>query len=159
MRLAYKINHYTILAISMLSFWGALVYRLYKLNFAGIIILLILVIISLIIIHLFFSDSNKSERINNKYINNSVPKNNTSLKYYSFLNYFLPFLYSILLAACFYLLIRSSTTASIISPWQTLPGYFFLVFFLASLVLLLIISLRHRLSLFLLSSIISCLLV
>ena len=148
MKFVYKINHYAILAISLLSFWGALVYRLYKLNIAGIIISLTLVIISLIIIHLFFSDSNKNKKINKKYLNNSNPKDKKSTKYYTILNYFLPFLYSILLAACFYLLIRSSTTASIISPWQALPNYFFLVFSLASLVLFLIISLRHRLSLF-----------
>ena len=141
-----KTTEYFILVISLIAFWGGLVYRLYRLNFIGIIISLILVIISIIIIQLLFSKGNQGKSIK-KYFNSSAENKISHDKSGNFLKIFLPSIYLFLFASCFYLLISNSTTKAIISPWQTLPNYFFLFFSLASFILLLIISTSHRLSL------------
>jgi len=147
MNLTNKISEYFILAISLIAFWGGLVYRLYKLNFIGIIISLILVIISIIIIQLLFSKGNQGKSIK-KYFNSGAKNKISHNKFGNFLKFFLPVLYLFLFASCFYLFFVNSTTQAIISPWQVLPNYFFIFFLLASFLLLIIISTSHRLSLF-----------
>lgn len=117
-----------ILAISLLSFCGALVYRFYSLNIYGVIVSIAIFLFLYIFIlywaikHEGRTESPEKEKIKYK------PKH---LIYY--------FSYLIFFAICFFLLFKSITTRAIISPWQVTPPYFFLFYGLATIILVLAI--------------------
>lgn len=114
--------------LCLISFFSGLVYYFYKLNNLGLIISLILAIISFIIIHYFY-DFDKPAVAGEKI----QPRKN---KHYDFLNFLLLASYFLLFALILYLLYRNRINEAIISPWQVLPRYFFILYFLATLILL-----------------------
>lgn len=117
-----------LILICLISVSGGLVYRFYSLNRSGIIISLILAVISFIIIQYFrLLASKKNRRLK------SEKPNSDKLKLINFIS--LAF-YLIFTFLCFYILSTHQTDAAIISPWQTAPKYFFIIYSLATLALI-----------------------
>ena len=102
----------------LVSAIGALIYRLYSLNWLGIIITLIL---SAILFFLF---------IKYKLISNTFESGKCKLSPLHLTVYIVPCI------LCWIILATSSTGNSITSPWQVIPWQFFLLYFLATLVLI-----------------------
>ena len=100
---------------ALLSFVGGSVYRIYSLNNLGILVS-ILLSFALLIIILY---------LKLKY-NNIRQELNLSLPL-SKLSYLVIPLNLIFLIACFYILYTNKTNNAIISPWQILPTYFFVL--------------------------------
>lgn len=129
-----------LLFLALISFWGGLVYRIYKLNWPGLIISLILATISLIIIQYFYKF--------NKPINDNSKKLTIKQSIYSSL---LLIAYVLLIIFSFYILYSSRSAAALISPWQVTPWYFFILYGLATLLLTYFTGRQWKFSLFLIS--------
>lgn len=119
------------MAISSLVFFSILtlasgsVYYFYALNAYGVILsLAITAILSWKLIPFFKGEEDEVEK------SASGPYSKT---YFVFAAAYL-----ILFFSCAYILFTNSTAKAIISPWQIVPEYFFLVYFLASLTLIFI---------------------
>jgi hypothetical protein len=117
-----------LLSICLISVSGGLVYRFYSLNKSGLIISLILAVISFIIIQYIYLISNKKTRRQKL-----VKPDSNEFKLINFIFYIL---YFISLIACFYILYSHQTANAIISPWQVVPKYFFIIYSLATLLLI-----------------------
>lgn len=124
---------------------SAFVYRVYSLNLIGVIISLFLAVAVVIIILIKktrkYSKTNIS--IKPRIVNKTVKKRAAII--------ILSIIYPLLTISCFFLLSLARTSVSIVSPWQVVSPLFFILFFLASIILLLIIALGSRLSLFFIS--------
>lgn len=114
--------------ICLISILGGLVYRFYSLNRPGIVISLILAVIFFIIIQYFRLLANKKTRLQ--------PAAKPESHKFGLTNFLLFASYFWLLAFCFYILIKNRTDSAIISPWQIMPKYFFIVYGLATLFLI-----------------------
>ncbi len=127
-----KINYRFIIITSLISLWGAIIYKIYSLNWPGILLSLFLAILSFIIIEILFK--NKKEKTEEDY-----KKEKQTINRKSFLIVFwgLNIFYIALVFACFYILYTSRTADALISPWEVVSKYFFLFYFLATLVLFL----------------------
>ncbi len=125
-----------IILISLAITTSAAVYRIYALNKSGIAISLILAAIIFIILQTLLK-SKSDEPIFDYKLNNKENNFKTATK--STINYILPTVYILFLAGLFYILYLYRTNEAIISPWQVLPSYFFLLYGLATLLLFLII--------------------
>ena len=129
MNLNYILKNILIL-ISLISLFGAIVYRLYTLNNIGIAISLILVIVIFIIIL-------RLQKINNRKLkkSNLHQKNKISI-----LHILLLTSYFLLLTSSFYILFTHQTTDAIITPWQVVPSYFFIIYGLTTAILIVFIQ-------------------
>jgi len=125
-----------IILISLITAISAVIYRVYALNKVGIAISLILTAIIFIILQTLLK-SKYCEPISTYKLNNK--ENNFKAATKPIINYILSTSYLLLLTCLFYILYSSRTVEAIISPWQTLPDYFFLLYGLATLLLFLII--------------------
>jgi len=121
--------------LCLISFWGALVYFVYALNLIGLIISLTLTLVSYFIIQSFYRPNNQ--------------KDNQEKIRWTPLSLFLIILYLLVIAFNFYLLFSRNTSDSIISPWQAVPPYFFILYGLATIFLFIIIITRQTVPLFL----------
>jgi len=133
--LKYLKNNLTysfIILISLISFFGAVVYRLYSLNNIGLIISLVLAVIIFIIL-LFHLKSKSKNQPNHNFKPTQKPQQKNILYHILFTFYFLLFTFSL------YVLFKSQTAQSLISPWQVVPNYFFLLYGLATAILFLLI--------------------
>ncbi|MBD3247681.1 hypothetical protein GF382_00125 [Candidatus Falkowbacteria bacterium] len=117
---------------SLLSFSGALVYRLYSLNIAGITISLILTLVVFFLIKRRSTEKKKESE--------NRPEAMLEL-----------FLYLVFFISSLSILFYSRTSTSITSPWQLVPAYFFIFYFLATLALIINIVKKSRSSLLLAS--------
>ncbi|MCK4539569.1 hypothetical protein KAU09_00260 [Candidatus Parcubacteria bacterium] len=129
-----KILKYLLIALSLFVSWGAIIYRLYKLNITGVIIILILAFLSFIIILRFTKKFNKQIIIK--------PKTNiikTEKRKKTFFAFFAPIIYLLLFTASAYILFISRTAEAIISPWQTIPYIFYALYFMLTACLMFII--------------------
>ncbi len=145
-----KINLWDIfIFINLVSFFGALVYRIYKLDSLGIFLSLVLAIASFLFFQKLKPRENCSilDKIKKLFsIRRSFHKESRKI-------YLLIFLYTFLFANSFYILLISATDKSIISPWQVIPSYFFIFYILATLTLILITKYAsQRISLFFVSA-------
>ena len=118
-----------LLSLSLLTFYGAVTYRVYQLNYFGIFFSLILTIITFILL--------KKHKNSNNLNNHGRYKLN--IKDIGFFNILMIASYYLLIIINFVILFKVSTTESIISPWQVAPWYFFVIYTLATTVLMLII--------------------
>ena len=134
-----------LLCLALISFFGGVVYRVYALNNLGITIALILVIVSLLIILRSKHKFNK----NYKKVLILEKKPSKKTQYINSKSALFLFFYFFNALICFYILICHRMTEAIISPWQILPNYFFIFYFLATIILFLIIYKREPLSLIL----------
>ena len=114
--------------ICLISIYGGLVYRFYSLNRLGLIISLILAIISFIIIQYVRLLANKKTK---RQLPDEAENNKFGLT-----NFLLLASYFLFLLFCFYILFNHRTAGAIISPWQLAPKYFFIVYSLATLLLI-----------------------
>ncbi len=119
-----KILKYILTIICLLSSIGAIVYFFYALNNFGIFLSLLFSTIIFIIILLLEKKYNK-----NKYFNNNEKLNSLLL---------LKSFYFIIILSCFYTLYNNRISEAIISPWQILPNYFFILYILATFILIII---------------------
>jgi hypothetical protein len=140
-----KINYNStniLILICLISFWGGIIYRLYSLNYIGVIISLILAIISFFIIQRLKA-KNKEPRPRQAQRGRQETCNieyNAKIKILDLLP---ASCYLLLTAYSFYVLFSHQTTAAIISPWQAIPSYFFIIYGLATAILIIII-LKHN---------------
>ncbi len=125
--------------LCLISIFGAITYRIYSLNKIGVIISLILAVISFFIIL-------RLDNIHNKDNFQFFPPQRDPAKAVAIFNFQLTFLNSLLLVSyfslltsCFYILLSHRTASAIISPWQVIPPYFFIVCGLATAILAVII--------------------
>lgn len=125
--------------LSLLSFNGAIIYRLYSLNIYGILASFALSSAFFIII-VYFHYKN----------NNEVKSESLKVKSDSF-NKTLFTIYFLLFTGCIFILFRSTTSNSIISPWETIPYYFFLLYGATTLALFLILKKNEKHNLILIS--------
>jgi len=137
-----NITNSVLILICLISIFGGLVYRIYSLNKIGLIISLILAIISFVIIQYFRILANKKTRRFKKEAVNKAPSPfSLTLKIFSVGVYLLT------LALSFYILFSHQTDAAIVSPWQIVPNYFFIVYALATLFLILVSTVDKKLAL------------
>ncbi len=136
------------LFLNILSFSGAIIYKVYQLNKLGIFLSLLLSIL----LFLFFEKLKEKESKNNvrslyaKIFSIFKTENKKINKKY----YIIPILYLINFSFLIYLLIKNASDNSLISPWQIIPGSFFFFYFSLSVLLILNIkNLKKSLSLFL----------
>lgn len=120
-----QLLYLTLIFLSLISLCGAAVYRLYSLNTAGIIISIILSFAFFIIIQRF-KDGGKRKT---QYGAGSQAEEKKENK--NFFNYLIV-VYCLLAAACFFILFKNSTASAIISPWQAVPAYYFVLYAAAS---------------------------
>ncbi|MDA3839785.1 MAG: hypothetical protein PF572_01730 [Patescibacteria group bacterium] len=147
--------------LNLISFFGAVVYRLYKLNNLGILITIFLATGGF----LLFQKLQVKEISDNK--NTPHPTGTPlregnikklfsilfSLQKKSRIVFLITFLYTFLFANSLYILFSNATDKSIISPWQVIPPYFF-IFYILSLLTLILITKKssQRVSLFFISA-------
>ena len=144
-----KINLWDVfILLNLISFFGAVVYRVYKLNNLGIFLSLLLAFSGF----LFFNklkprgSTNHIIKLQGEFLTSKKWHpwvRNFLSKKFSFpqlapITYLLIFLYTFLFSASLYILFKNSTDASIISPWQIVPSYFFGIYTFATFTLLLI---------------------
>lgn len=122
----------TLLGIGLLAFCGGAVYKLYSLNTFGVIISLILTALSFYIIHYFWGRGNQ--------------KNQTEKSEYFRGKYSCIILYLLLFLASILTLFFCRSGGSLISPWQVVPPYFFIIYFLATLTLIVFLYKQKRFS-------------
>jgi tetrahydromethanopterin S-methyltransferase subunit B len=122
----------------LLSFFGAIIYKIYALNYLGIIFTLFFSIFSFFII-LRLSKKNNQEIHENK-------NNFTSLDDLIF-----PSAYILVSLACFCLLFLFRTDIALTSPWEVVPPIFWIFYTLATIILFLCIILNTKKSLILIS--------
>ncbi len=139
---------YFLIAASLLISWGAIVYRLYKLNIIGVIVILILASLSFIIILRFAKKFNK-QTIAGPQAN--ITKTKKHKKQPFLLTWVLkprltkkavfcvPVVYLFLFITSIYILFTSKTTDAIISPWQTIPFIFYALYFTLTACLIFVI--------------------
>lgn len=132
-----KIYKNIIVLISLSAFWGAIVYRLYALNLLGVILTL-LIVIPLFTYWQSYTQKNKE-------------KTSAFSKALTPNNYSIIIIYLIASLGAFFLLIKNQTAETIISPWEVVPWYFFLAYFIATLSLIYLLKAKNRFSNLLLS--------
>ncbi len=150
-KIIHNLNDISLLLVVLTIIWGTIVYYLYALNLFGIIISLILIIASFVILYPYW---NKRQTITA----------DLQLKYqYQIKHKIIPTLKSkilIIIYALLYLILiqqlfLSRTSRAIISPWQVVGQPFFYLYFLISLVLILILlqkTIDQRLKIILVSA-------
>lgn len=148
MKYINQIYKYSLLLITLTSLIGGLVYKIYSLNYIGIIISTFLIITSFFIILLLDKKFNNTIDL----VNNSVirPKNGFSI-ILKINKYWLNILYLLLFLTSFYILIKSKTDEAIISPWETVPILFFVLYFFSTIIIFYNSFFKKNNSLFLLT--------
>jgi hypothetical protein len=142
-----KIAVYILIVICLISFFGGMVYYFHALDIIGIAITLILTAAGLFLFAFLDKKYNKSKTRPMELLKKRRPTTYYPLPTIIFLtSYFL------LLTSCFYILLTNQTTDAIISPWQVLPWYFFLLYGLATLILFITISYNLKAISFLLTA-------
>lgn len=114
--------------LGTLSFVGAVVYRLYALNWLGVVVSIILTTAIFIPLAKLIKNDNRA--------NDEEETEKTF--------YFAAVLYLILSATCFFILYSHQSDRAIISPWEVVPNYFFIVYGLATLILLFILTRKAK---------------
>jgi len=140
--LKYFLNYYKLLIALLiilcnLSISGAIIYYIYALNQLGLIISLILASIicaAFVFVKLKYSPSER---------NFGEPENEKNNKFDG-LDYLLTAIYLILASANFYLLYHSQTANPIISPWQVVSPWFWLLYLTSTLSLFALIIKQYQ---------------
>ncbi|MCX6800388.1 MAG: hypothetical protein NT091_04565, partial [Candidatus Falkowbacteria bacterium] len=122
-------------SITSISFWGALVYYFYALNFLGMIIALSLTIITLNVINKHCLHNPDK----NKIVGKNIPTKITLRKNLFLFSQLILNLAFIILS--YKVLLGHTSAGSIISPWQVLPNSFFIIYGLS--ILLTIFNLKN----------------
>jgi hypothetical protein len=107
--------------ISLLTFWSGLVYFVHKLDWSGILISIIMTTTSVFLLKKYSLWPQAAQPAAGP-----RPEKKTTA---------LAIMHAVLCAACFVILWQSRTANSAISPWETVPWFFFAAYTAASLVL------------------------
>lgn len=118
--------------LGLLSFGGAIVYRLYSLNNAGVAISLALAALGFIIVLYSQKDKNKKREYDYKLKYPAKKQTERGGRLFLLSLFFYGLFY--ILAA--YVLFKARTAQAIISPWEVAPYYFFIGYGLATIVLI-----------------------
>ncbi len=121
------------IVLNLISFSGAIVYKLYKLNLVGILVSLTLSFLGFV----FFLKLKEERKTSTKKIRD-IFKNIKIKKKKLFSP--LHLLYITLFSVAYYILFKSASSDSIISPWQVVPTYFFAIYGLATLTLIFLLK-------------------
>lgn len=132
----YKIYNYILLLICLVSISGAFVYKIYRLNNLGVFFSILLVILLFTII-LFLQKKLKEEGLFVKNQATTVLIDDYTVKPFKIQarGIWLLAIYFSLIAFGFFTLLRNQSDLSLISPWESVPKYFFLIYFLATVFL------------------------
>lgn len=130
-KILLKLEENSLIAISLIMIWGALVYYFYSLNWLGVIITLILSAGSFYFKSKFWPDNSESQN-NNKII----PQKSF------FLTYWPIFIYGLLIISAFTLLSKGISDTALISPWLLVSKKFFWVYGLATAWLFFVLNRR-----------------
>lgn len=136
-----KYGKYALMAVSLITAWGAFVYKIFNLGALGILTVLILSALTFFIV-IYKLNNYNPEIINlRKFANvkDIFRKNN-------FTDYLASSGYLFFWCAAFYALIANASSSALVSPWQKTPFYFFLLYFFASLYLSFLILKKKPLS-------------
>ncbi len=127
-----------LIIISAILFWGAIVYKIYALNFFGVIIISFLAVVTLFLHLIFFPDKEKNLTIypekKDLFFKKTISKSLIAVNIFYLIN----------VCFCFYVLFANKTSSAIISPWQVLPEYYIPAYLTATLLLLFIILLNSK---------------
>lgn len=107
---------------SLLMFFGAIIYYIYKLDWAGIIIT---IIASLVVFYFLREKTSKKETLEKNRITKSI---------------WLVIPYVLVTLLAFFILFNSVSHQALISPWLVIPKYFFIIYFIATSYLFFIIN-------------------
>lgn len=121
-----KISKYGLILLNLVIIVGAIIYRLFRLDYFFIIIILILAILFFLIILYLLNKYNTG--LNNFTIRIKKDKKTKSIK----TDYIFSAVYVLFLVICLFILFKHTSDQALISPWQKVPPYFFLFYFLAS---------------------------
>jgi hypothetical protein len=116
-----------LLFFSLFSFVNGLIYRLYALNWTGLILGLILTLGIFVFIYQKFGKRSISKE-SGLTLNLKKEKNTFSR--------LLLFLYTTIYISGFFLLFKSQTDNAIVSPWEVLSSNFFILYFFLTLILI-----------------------
>ena len=147
-----KFTDHISLIIALISFIGAVFYRFSNLKILSVYLILFLSLISyLIIVHFLkkVNPENKNTAKKSLKIANQLNSTNKQLqnKQQRYLSIILSFLLLISLFFSFFTLFNARSTEALISPWQVLPNYFFLLISISALLLIILIFLKSRFNL------------
>lgn len=133
----YNLSQYILAFFCLTAISGGLVYRVYALNWLGVGLSLLLLLVSgLSLAYLA------------KKFNLTLAPAAEAVVTLSTYNLPLVAIYLLLEVIGFFVLFNSSTVTSIISPWQVVPNYFFIVYLLATGCLLFLLVRRVKCPLF-----------
>lgn len=123
--------------LNLIALSGAVIYRLYKLNFLGVLLTLVFSTLGFLFFQKIKIEQNTPflEKIKNLLKKDKETKNKFLLLF--------PFVYLSLFIISYFILFKSSTSNSIISPWQVVPFYFFIIYTLSTFTLFLILKKNH----------------
>ncbi len=139
-----------LIPLSLISLFGAIIYKIYALNVAGVMMSLVLALFSFIILLFYLKNKEKL----------SIIQALKRLLLFPFFfkihrpnkkEFILGIIYIALITICFYLLLNAQTSESIISPWEVIPKTFFLFYALSLFLLIYLISQRANFALFFIS--------
>lgn len=108
-KILLKLEENILTAISLIMIWGALIYYLYRLNWLGVSLIIVLSALSFYI---------KEKLVKNK---EEITKNEES----SPIVIWPIFIYGLLFSSSLFLLITATSSAALISPWTVIPSGFF----------------------------------
>ena len=130
-KIGNNIFDYLLLIISLTAIFSAGIYYIYALNWASILVIIILTAVSFLLLrpYLFKRHSNEEKDL----------QHNTSYTYKNYLNYWPYFFYLITANISFYFLYISQSDKALISPWQTINSSFFIFYAISSLILVFIL--------------------
>ena len=131
-----KILKLSLIFLSLLSIFGAVVYRIYSLNYLGVILSLILAFSSFLIILRYNKKNNQENQVKRPLRPD---------------DFIFPGAYFLISLVGFFLLFQARTDVALISPWEVVPKIFFVFYFLASVILFLCLVLNTKYTLILLS--------
>jgi len=128
-KISLTLEENILIALSLIMIWGGLVYYFYSLNWLGITIILLLSLGSFYIRAKYWQT--KEIEIDKIKV---IPQKN-------WLHLVWPIaIYILLIARSFFILIKSSSSSALISPWLVIPTNFFLVYIIATAWLLFVLN-------------------
>lgn len=130
-KISLKIEENILIILSLIMFWGAIIYYFFNLSWTGIAIILILSGWSFYLRAKLGKE--KIENIKTPEEEAIIKKNRSGLRW-------LIIIYLTLIATCFGLLTAHSSSAALISPWLEVPYYFFALYAASTALLLYIIA-------------------
>jgi hypothetical protein len=130
--------------ICLIMIVGTLFFYFYSLNYLFILTIVIVLPLALNIFSGYFVQNSHARNIPNDYNLKRILLRQLADRNDKILSFSLITVYLVMSAIVFYVLKINSTTAPLRSLWHIIPSYFFIIYFLSTLVLLLIIFSKRQ---------------